>query len=109
MYSYGHKKRYFYLEEHYLKYGKFEGKPIKRVFDLSEGVSEVIPSPKYKTQFKVLVQVGGRKLKLKLKADTDADRDKWISAIRQAIEKYGGQAPWNYVQPANLSPAELIA
>jgi len=48
LYSYRFKKKYFYLEEHLLKFGSVKGQPINQI-DLSSGMVEVAVSTKYRT------------------------------------------------------------
>jgi hypothetical protein len=53
LYSYRFKKKYYYLVDHYLKFGSVKGHPINQI-DLSTGMVEVVVSSKYRTQFKIV-------------------------------------------------------
>ena len=90
LYKYRNNKKYFYLEEHMLKFGKKVGRPTNAL-DLRVGDVEVSVDPKYKTQFKIILL--SSKTKIKLKGENEQDRDKWVEALRKAIDLYGGQTP----------------
>lgn len=84
----GYKKKYYYLEEHLLKYGDKEDK-VKGYIDLSIGnMTKVQESSKYKTQFKVLYMDlhKGRQEKIKLKAENKVQRDEWVNNLANVIK-----------------------
>ena len=74
----GFQKKYVYLEDVYLKYGKVN-KAIAGCIDLRQAV--VIKHPKVKTQFKVKTA----KQKLKLRAETECERNDWVAAIVKVV------------------------
>jgi len=87
VYSYRFKKKYFYLEDHYLKFGSSQDRPHNQI-DVGMGHVEIAESQKYKTQFKIIFFVNGRRDKLKLKADNEQDRNQWVESLRKVITKY---------------------
>ena len=90
---YGSKKRYFYLEDFYLKYGDKEGK-VRKCIDLSlgEGQQEVTLSDNTKKN-RVLklhcIDPETQKFTvLRLKAENKVERDEWVSLLKKAIEPF---------------------
>jgi hypothetical protein len=67
----------FYLEDHYLKFGKV-GKSISTSIDLRDAVVKL-----HKDGTKKFT-ITAKKTKLQLKADNDKQRSEWVSAIMRA-------------------------
>ena len=84
LYSVGFKSRYFYLEDHLLKYGKKPDQP-RLIVDLSDGIIEVKANPRYRTQFTIIEAKGKH---IKLKAESEFVRDQWVSTLKRIVEIY---------------------
>ena len=108
---YGSQKRYFYLEDFYLKYGDKEGK-ARKCIDLSIGNGEqevTLSENKKKTRvFKLhCIDPDTQKFTLlRLKAETKGSRDEWVKLIQQAIEPYSKKAPKN-LDNETISPSTV--
>ena len=83
---YGSQKRYFYLEDFYLKYGDKEGKP-RKIIDLSQGGGEqevTLSDNSKKIRVLKLHCIDPETLKftvLRLKAENKVERDEWVSLL----------------------------
>ena len=100
---YGSQKRYFYLEDYYLKYGDKEGK-ARKCIDLSigGGEQEVTLSKKKKKVTVIKLHCidpeTNKFTVLRLKAESKNERDEWISCLNQAIEPFTKKSPKQQVE-----------
>jgi hypothetical protein len=92
---YGSKKRYFYLEDFYLKYGDKEGK-ARKCIDLSQGnnggSTEVTLSDNKKKVKVIKVHCvdpdTGKFTLIRLKAENREERDEWFECLKRAIAPF---------------------
>lgn len=95
---YGSQKRYFYLEDFYLKYGDKEGK-ARKCIDLSQGNGEqevTLSDNKKKIKILKIHCIDPESLKftvLRLKAENKVERDEWVECIQRAIEPFSKRSP----------------
>ena len=93
----GFQRKYFYLEDSFLKYGKRQNNPSS-CMDLRDAL--VTLKKNTRTQFKIKT----RKQKLKLKAESEDERLQWVTAISAKT----GKVPQLY-SPNNRGSGENTA
>lgn len=107
---YGSQKRYFYLEDFYLKYGDKEGK-ARKCIDLSQGGGEqevTLSDNSKKIRVLKLHCIDPETQKftvLRLKAENKVERDEWVSFLKKAIEPFTKKTTQKSIPEENKTPA----